>query len=137
MPEIESLILGAIYSRLICDKKKEMGNCCPTSDEQQVLNTNQAQSSFTGEGRRLGTGDESKYQQTAFSAAAAAHDDLPEPNYDPKLTDDEREKTRADRARAAEARLKMNGGKPKRKPSVNSKPLVGPNSKPLMQWTAG
>jgi hypothetical protein len=31
----------------------------------------------------------------------------------------------------------MNGGKPKRKPSVNSKPLVGPNSKPLMQWTAG
>jgi hypothetical protein len=52
MPEIESLILGAIYSRLICDKKKEMGNCCPTSDEQQVLNTNQAQSSFTGEVRR-------------------------------------------------------------------------------------
>jgi len=63
-------------------------------------------------------------------------DDVPDPVYNPNLDDAERAKIRADRAAAAEARLKKNSGgkKPKK---TTAPPLTGPNSKPLMQWTAG
>jgi hypothetical protein len=67
------------------------------------------------------------------------NDDVPAPIFDDNLTNDEREKIRAERAAAAEARLqKLGGGTSKRpkKPS-NDEPLRGPNSKPLMTWTTG
>lgn len=66
-------------------------------------------------------------------------DTIPEPVYDKNLNDEEREKIRAERAAAAEARLKkMGGGATKRPPNKSSdEPLRGPNSKPLMTWTAG
>jgi hypothetical protein len=64
-------------------------------------------------------------------------DEIPEPICDPTLTDEERNKIRADRAAAAEARAKKQGGTPKKKKATNNKPLVGPNSKNLMTWTAG
>lgn len=65
-------------------------------------------------------------------------DDAPKPVYDKNLTDEEREKIRADRAAAAEQRLKKQGGKqPKKKKTNPDAPLVGPNSQPAMRWTAG
>lgn len=61
---------------------------------------------------------------------------IPDPVYNPDLTDEERAKIRADRAAAAEARLKkQTGGKKPKKTSAP--PLVGPNSQPLMRWNAG
>lgn len=63
-------------------------------------------------------------------------DDIPDPVYNPKLNDEERAKIRADRAAAAEARLKkQTGGKKPKK--TDAPPLVGPNSQPAMRWTAG
>jgi hypothetical protein len=63
------------------------------------------------------------------------------PVYDGKLTEEERAKIRADRAAAAEARLKKQGGTTaspsKKKAGSNSAPLKGPNSQPTMRWTAG
>lgn len=61
----------------------------------------------------------------------------PEPVYDKNLTDAEREKIRADRAAAAEARLKKQGAGAKKKPAKSSAPLTGPNTQPAMRWTAG
>jgi hypothetical protein len=67
--------------------------------------------------------------------------DLPQPIVDSNLTDADREKLRADRAAAAEARLKkMALPKSKKKTTTttsNDAPLRGPNSKPTMTWTAG
>jgi hypothetical protein len=57
-----------------------------------------------------------------------------EPVVDKNLTEDERAKIRADRAAAAEARLKKQGGLPKKKKPTTSAPLTGPNSQPLMRW---
>jgi hypothetical protein len=53
------------------------------------------------------------------------------------LTSAEREQQRAERVAAAEARLKKQGGKPKKKKENKDAPLTGPNSKPLMTWSAG
>jgi hypothetical protein len=61
-------------------------------------------------------------------------DDTPQPVVDKNLTDDERAKIRADRAAAAEARLKKQGGPPMKKKPTSSTPLTGPNSQPLMRW---
>jgi hypothetical protein len=63
-------------------------------------------------------------------------EEIPKPTYNPDLTDAERAQIRADRAAAAEARLKKQGGgkKPKK---TSAPPLQGPNSQPLMKWTAG
>jgi len=64
--------------------------------------------------------------------------DIPEPVLDQNMTDEERAKIRADRAAAAEARLKKHGGgAPKKKKVSSDAPLRGPNSKPTMTWTAG
>lgn len=57
--------------------------------------------------------------------------------YDSNLTDEERAKIRADRAAAAEARLKKQGGLPKKPKKKSDAPLTGPNSQPVMRWTAG
>ena len=57
---------------------------------------------------------------------------------DQNLTDEERARIRADRAAAAEARLKKQGGAPKKKKTGGSDaPLQGPHSKPAMTWTVG
>jgi len=65
-------------------------------------------------------------------------ENIPEPVLDKNLTEEERAKIRADRAAAAEARLKKQGGAPpKKKKTSSDAPLRGPNSKPTMTWTAG
>ena len=90
------------------------------------------------QGHRLGTGDEANYRDNATTSTAAANkkDDLPPAAVDPNLTPEERAKIRADRAAAAEARLKKQGvTQPKKKKTPSDAPLVGPNSKPTMQWT--
>lgn len=66
--------------------------------------------------------------------AMKREDDIPEPVVDKNLTDDERAKIRADRAAAAEARLKKQGGPPKKKKAPSTAPLTGPNAQPLMRW---
>jgi len=64
-------------------------------------------------------------------------DAVPARAVDPDLTEDERAKIRADRAAAAEARLKKQGGPPKKAKTASSDaPLRGPNSQPTMRWTA-
>lgn len=63
-------------------------------------------------------------------------DDIPDPVYDSNLTDEQRAKIRADRAAAAEARLKKQAGGGKKK-KTDAPPLVGPNSQPTMRWNAG
>lgn len=89
-------------------------------------------------GHRLGTADEAAHLAGPVSNTMDRQDELPDPVYNPNLTDDERARIRADRAAAAEARLKKQAGgqKPKKKTS-NSAPLVGPNSQPTMRWTSG
>ena len=64
-------------------------------------------------------------------------DDIPDPVYDFNLSDEQRAKLRADRAAAAEARLKKQTGGKKPKKTEAPAPLKGPNSEPLMRWTAG
>jgi hypothetical protein len=66
--------------------------------------------------------------------AMKREDDIPKPVVDNNLTDEERAKIRADRAAAAEARLKKQGGLPKKKKPASSTPLTGPNAQPLMRW---
>ena len=61
----------------------------------------------------------------------------PAPSHDPSLTDEGRAKIRADRAAAAEARLKKTGGPPKQKKKYKDAPLTGPNTQPAMRWTSG
>lgn len=60
---------------------------------------------------------------------------MPEPVHNPDLTDEERERQRANRLMAAEARIKSQQTKKPTKKS--SEPLKGPNSKPTMTWTVG
>ena len=87
------------------------------------------------QGHRLGTGDEAKYRDDTNSSKKV-DDDLPPAAIDPNLSPEERARIRADRAAAAEARLKKQGGaQPKKKKTPSDAPLVGPNSKPTMQWT--
>lgn len=68
-------------------------------------------------------------------------ENIPEPIIDQTLTEAERAKIREDRAKAAEERLKKNGGttkNAKKKTSDSSnEPLRGPNSKNTMTWTVG
>lgn len=56
---------------------------------------------------------------------------IPAPIVDPNLTDDDRQKQRADRLAAVEARMKAQQPK---KPKKSSEPLRGPNTKPTMTW---
>jgi hypothetical protein len=82
--------------------------------------------------------DETDTQQQANNHARPNTISTEEPPviHDASLTDEERERMRADRAAAAEARLKKQGGLPKKK-DTTPKPLVGPNSEPLMRWNMG
>jgi hypothetical protein len=65
-------------------------------------------------------------------------DELPEPIHDASLTDDQRAKQREARLAAAEARQKaLGGGAKKKTKATNAAPLRGPNSQPLMKWSAG
>ena len=90
------------------------------------------------QGHRLGAANE-EVPLTATMGGGKKKDtaNLPKPRVDPKLTSTERDQQRAERLAAAEARQKKLGGKPKKKKTSNNAPLTGPNSKPLMTWTAG
>jgi hypothetical protein len=87
------------------------------------------------QGQRLGTVNETYVGSRPLKNPEPV---LAEASYDPNLTDDKREKQRAERVAAVEARLKKQGTLPqKKKKASKDTPLVGPNSKPLMTWTAG
>jgi hypothetical protein len=94
-------------------------------------------------GHRLGTANENadrKYNSNNDDGNNNNKHDIPKPMIDETLTDADREKIRADRAAAAEARLKKQGLpiKPKKAPPVDpNAPLRGPNSKPTMTWSLG
>ncbi|KAL7578243.1 hypothetical protein ACA910_012663 [Epithemia clementina (nom. ined.)] len=120
-----------------------MGNCCPKSAQDQVVTGTGKTKAFQGEGHRLGSVNEAKASGGAGQGGYRDEvntDTAPPAALDPNLTDDERAKIRADRAAAAEARLRKQGGTTTKtkKPTPNDKaPLTGPNSTPLMRWTAG
>ena len=108
-----------------------MGNCCLKGNE----------SSFEGEGHRLGTADEAAFGSGGAPAGMPIKrdEDLPKPTIDSNLGEDDRARIRAERAAAAEARLKKQSEgitKKKKTASNENKPLVGPNSHPTMRWTA-
>lgn len=115
------------------------------SEEQQVVvtaNNGKRVKAFQGEGHRLGTTTEEGNSRTTGAGSADNRNrseetttSTPSP-LDPNLTDEERANLRANRAAAAEARLKKQQvGKGKSK--TRSKPLRDDNSAPLMRWTAG
>ncbi|KAL3944889.1 MAG: hypothetical protein SGBAC_001034 [Bacillariaceae sp.] len=107
-----------------------MGNCCSQGGAATTPGA------FKGEGHRLGSANDEAPSRPANSGKED-NADLPKPRHDSKLTDAEREKQRADRLAAVEARQKKQGGPPKKKKVKSDAPLTGPNSKPLMTWTAG
>mmetsp|Transcript_19932 Transcript_19932/g.57757 ORF Transcript_19932/g.57757 Transcript_19932/m.57757 type:complete len:124 (-) Transcript_19932:622-993(-) len=122
-----------------------MGNCCPclggNDGDGTTGRTSGGKNAFQVEGHRLGTAGEAAFGSGSAPASMPIQrgDEVPEPAYDPNLDDEQRAKIRADRAAAAEARLKKQGGNPgkkKKKKATNDAPLRGPNSKPLMTWTA-
>ena len=87
------------------------------------------------QGQRLGTG--SNDTRRAQQEGQYRDDPLPQPAYDPNLSDEAREKMRADRAAAAESRLKKMGATGgKKKGKKTNIPLRGPNTEPTMRWTA-
>jgi hypothetical protein len=89
------------------------------------------------QGHRLGTANEN-FARPSSGVSNAQSTELPQPILDSNLTDADREKIRADRAAAAEARLKKQAlPKSKKKATANDAPLRGPNSTPTMTWTAG
>ena len=94
-------------------------------------------------GHRLGTANEIEnrtYNNNNINDYDNNKHDIPKPIIDENLTDTDREKIRADRAAAAEARLKKQGLpiKPKKTPPVDpNAPLRGPNSKSTMTWSLG
>ena len=99
--------------------------------------------SFQGEGRRLGTVNEAAFGSGAAPTTmpiqrGGQDDSLPQPSVDPNLDEAQRKKIRADRAVAAEARLKKQKipGQKKTKKKAAGEPLRGPNSEPLMRWTS-
>mmetsp|Transcript_28060 Transcript_28060/g.42997 ORF Transcript_28060/g.42997 Transcript_28060/m.42997 type:complete len:138 (+) Transcript_28060:84-497(+) len=137
-----------------------MGNCCGGETDNVVVAQQQQQQSgrggsktygsgttrkFQGDGHRLGTADEAQRLSTnpISNTTKMDRDDIPEPVYDHNLSSSDRNRIRAERAAAAEARLKKQGGggnkKLPKKPKSSSSdaPLTGPHSKPLMTWTAG
>lgn len=85
------------------------------------------------QGQRLGTTSEQSNLVPPSRAAIQRDENIPEPILDPNLTDEQREEARKARLAAVEARLKKQGGPPKKKPTNNA-PLKGPNSEPLMRW---
>lgn len=103
-----------------------MGNCCGKKS---------TTAAFQGEGRRLGSAADE--EQPLSTSQKYKDEKLPKPRKDPKLTATERDALREERLAAAEARQKKNQGTKPKKKATDTKPLKGPNSQPLMRWTAG
>uniref|UniRef100_A0A7S1D1N2 Uncharacterized protein n=1 Tax=Cyclophora tenuis TaxID=216820 RepID=A0A7S1D1N2_CYCTE len=115
-----------------------MGNCCGGEEDSGGSSSGRPQKAFQGQGHRLGTGEEARLNATPSSPLSGGMDrdddddrNLPEPTYNPNLTNADREEQRQQRLAAIEARSKNKKTK-KTKPS--SEPLRGPNSQPLMRW---
>lgn len=91
-------------------------------------------------GHRLGTASDNANRTHNSNNNSTNNHDIPKPIIDENLTEADREKIRADRAAAAETRLKKLGLriKPKKTPPVDANaPLRGPNSKATMTWSLG
>mmetsp|Transcript_53297 Transcript_53297/g.64248 ORF Transcript_53297/g.64248 Transcript_53297/m.64248 type:complete len:113 (+) Transcript_53297:128-466(+) len=112
-----------------------MGNCCGLCGGKE--NDRSSRNAFQGQGRTLG--EPSPHHTSNTTHSDKKIDGAAETVVDANLNDEERRQLRDDRAKAAEARLKKQGGSVKKKKTVTGQgqPLTGPNSKPLMQWTAG
>ena len=60
------------------------------------------------------------------------------PTIDENLSPEQRNQIRAERAAAAEARIRAQGGNPNpKKKDTSGLPLRGPNTQNTMTWTAG
>jgi hypothetical protein len=106
-----------------------MGNCCGG------LESATRPGAFKGTGQRLGAANDEAPTVATGSGEKKHQDDLPKPRSDPNLSGTDREKQRAERIAAAEARQKQQGGPPKKKKKEKAgAPLNGPNSQPLMRW---
>mmetsp|Transcript_8257 Transcript_8257/g.12050 ORF Transcript_8257/g.12050 Transcript_8257/m.12050 type:complete len:120 (-) Transcript_8257:1012-1371(-) len=118
-----------------------MGNCCTSGEEDQVAYSGKKVNAFQGAGHRLGSAEETQKLNTAAPQTNTMRQDeeehLPAPAHDPTLTASDRDQQRANRLAAAEARLKKQGGKPKKKASNSGEPLRGPNSQNFMSWNVG
>lgn len=89
------------------------------------------------QGNRLGSAnDPSPYYTAANSGAKKSKVDLPAKRVDPSLSESERDRQREARLAAAEKRQKASGVSTKKKKQNQSQPLRGPNTEPLMRWTA-
>ena len=92
-------------------------------------------------GHRLGTAHENTNRTDNHHKNHHQQHDVPPPMVDETLSDADREKIRADRAAAAEARMKKQGLpiQPKKSKVVvdSNAPLRGPNTKPTMTWSVG
>ncbi len=107
-----------------------MGNCCGGESEVDTGNGTK-QRAFHGQGHRLGSGGEQRSYQNPQPTV-----EVPKPITDPNLSQADRDRIRAERAAAAEARIKAQGGQVgKKKPKKDNVPLRGPNSEPLMRWS--
>ena len=91
-------------------------------------------------GHRLGSADEAiaskPIERDPISAKDAKKFEDPTPSHNPDLSEEDRQRIREDRAKAAEARLQNTQTKKKKK-TRNQPPLHGPNSQYTMKWTSG
>eukprot|EP00980_Cylindrotheca_fusiformis_P014204 scaffold3736_cov103-Cylindrotheca_fusiformis.AAC.6 len=108
-----------------------MGNCCGGGESRSP-------GAFQGTGHRLGAANEVSTNVSNGPGGKKYQDDVPKPRSDPNLSDEDRARQRAERIAAAEARQSKNKVTVSMaKKSKSDTPLTGPNSKPLMRWTAG
>jgi len=105
--------------------------CCQSdsSVSYEAPKSNGSSSAFQGPGQKLGTIHEQK-PLTESKTKLTIEKPL---QLNPNLDDETREKMRADRAAAAEARVKKQQGSTTKKKYENTE-LRGPNSRNTMQW---
>ena len=106
--------------------------CCQSDSSLPYEAQRNNGTTFQGQGQKLGTIHEKK--PLTDSKTRLKVDDPPK-QLDPNLDDETREKMRADRAAAAEARVKKQQGGTTSKKKYENNDLRGPNSRNTLQWT--
>ncbi|GMH76629.1 hypothetical protein TrVE_jg5787 [Triparma verrucosa] len=113
-----------------------MGNLCCGGDEDTSVPrrvNNSGTKAFSGKGHALGTTDA---PSSSYGTGGRAPERLPDPIVNPNLDQSDRDRIRAERAAAAEKRLKDAGGDvKKKKKKKDTSPLRNPNAEPLMRWS--
>ncbi|GMH64581.1 hypothetical protein TL16_g09679 [Triparma laevis f. inornata] len=114
-----------------------MGNLCCGGDEDtsvpRRVNNKSGTKAFSGQGHALGS---TNTPSSSYGTGGRAPERLPDPIVNPNLAQSDRDRIRAERAAAAEQRLKNAGGEvKKKKKKKDTGDLRGPNSEPLMRWS--